>query len=122
MSTSNELDRLFAEFQPRKPVVKKAAPISPLAKLQASLDALTGTGANRCDLSKVDARSPVRRKVMVVKATEARDWVFHNQTGDESLGTRTARQSGGNSGIAKAESQVDVAPGFSSMSRLTGKY
>ena len=61
---------------------------------------------------------------MILKATEARDWVFHNQTQDESLGTRSARAIGKGDNISKAEAEdaLDIAPGFASMSRLTGKY
>ena len=115
MSTSNELDRLFAEFEPRKPVVRKAAPISPLAKLQASLDALTGTGANRCDLSKSVkkfAAKPKRVRIVKFDPVTKRAMTRTDPLADENLGTTTARA------IRKSEDEVDLYQGFVSKGQI----
>lgn len=107
----------------KSPAVKKAAPIDPLAKLQKQLDLLTGTGADRCDLSKAATKAPAR-KTVVMKQTAKRDYAFHAATNDESFGTRSARAIGKGDNISKAaaEDAVDIAPSFTSLSRLTGKY
>ena len=55
----NTLDEIFADvLHIKNTPAKKAAPIDPLVKLQKAMDQLTGMGADRCDLSKVDARTP----------------------------------------------------------------
>ena len=123
----NMLDEIFADvLHIKKPPVKKAAPIAPLAKLQKALDQLTGTGPDRCDLSKVDTHrhAPARRKVMVVKATERRDRIFHDQTGDESLATCSSREFGKGNRIAKADAEDSIVlhGGFVSKGQITGEH
>ena len=120
----NKLEAIFNEaLHVTRPASKKpAAPIDPLVKLQKALDALTGTGAERCDLSKAATKTPAR-KTVVMKETEKRDYAFHKATRDESFGTRSHREIAGGNNIAKAarEDAIVLHGGFTSRADLTGK-
>jgi len=105
------------------PARRAAAPVDPLAKLQKALDELTGTGADRCDLSKAATKAPAR-KTVVMKQTARRDHAFISATGDEGLGTRSHREIAGGNNITKAarEDSIVLHGGFASRADLTGKH
>ena len=116
-----ELDILFASFEPKKPVVRKAAaPISPLAKLQKHLDALSKSlGEPRIDLSNATTKAPMKtQRAQIVKFDpDTRRAITRNDPlADENLGTTSARA------IRKAEDEVDLYSGFTSRSRITGEH
>lgn len=122
----NTLDKLFADaLHAKRPATKKpVAPIDPLVKLQKALDELSAaSGTERCDLSKAVATAPARRPEIVLKQTARRDYAFHKATGDESLGTRSARDIAGGDNIVKAarEDAIVLHGGFVSRSDLTGQ-
>jgi hypothetical protein len=124
--TTNELERIFADaFKPARPVKKRVALLDPLVKLQKQLDELTaGMGMPRCELRKAGTSKRVGRKVQLLKQTEKRDLAFQLATGDESLGTRSAREIAGRSNTlkkAEAENAIELHSGFNSMGQLTGK-
>ena len=96
-----------------------------LVELQKNLDHLSkSVGMPRVDLTTVKSTAQRTPKTVVMKQTAKRDMAFHAATQDESFGTRSARAIGKGDNISKAaaEDAVDIAPGFTSMSRLTGKY
>ena len=122
----NALEKIFNDaLHVTRPASKKsAAPIDPLVKLQKALDRLQGTGADRVDLSKAATKAPAGKKEVVLKQTAKRDLAFINATGDESLGTRSAREIAGGNNITKAarEGAIVLHGGFASRADLTGKH
>ena len=111
----NELDRIFTDaLHVKNAPAKKAAPIDPLIRLQKALDELTGTGVNRCDLSKPVVKSTAKRRVRIVKfdPITRRAMTRTDPLGDENLGTTTARA------VRKCEDDVDLYQGFVSKSQI----
>ena len=120
----NKLEAIFNDTLHVKKTVMKASPLDPLVELQKSLDKLVGTGASRCDLSKMGTRAPVRPREVILKQTEKRDLAFQLATGDESFGTRSHREIAGGNNITKAarEDAIVLHGGFTSRADLTGKH
>ena len=133
----SSLDHIFSQLEKSEKAARalkkgfrKAAPVAKqnttavIAELQKNLDALCSRqGVARVVMPVRKAATPVRKAAAPVLDTiTKRDTAGSDPLGSEGLGTRTARMT--THGVQKAEDEIDLSDngGFTTMSRLTGKY